>query len=215
MDRLGKHPSDITAVLVTHDHSDHINGVARLTRKYPMPVWMTPGTAASKTVSGLNNYQSISGYKPFEIGDLKVHPFPVPHDAREPSQFVFDNGEHRLGFLTDTGSITDHIVTTLNGCAALFLECNHDRKMLAEGPYPEVLKQRVGGRLGHLDNSQAAELLDRLDTCNLQHIIASHLSEKNNKPQKARAALAAALQCSQSWIQVADQLNGIGWRELA
>ena len=214
MGRLGRHPSELTAIVVTHEHSDHISGVARLTRKYSMPVWMTPGTADAPAASELKGFQPITGYGAFEIQDLQVCPFPVPHDAREPSQFVFSNGVHRLGFLTDTGSITDHIVNNLKGCGALFLECNHDRKMLADGPYPDTLKRRVGGRFGHLENRQAADLLSRLDTSQLQHVVASHLSEKNNKPQKARAALAEALGCSHDWIEVADQAHGLAWREL-
>ncbi len=214
MGRLGRHPSELTAIVVTHEHSDHISGVARLTRKYSMPVWMTPGTADAPAASELKGFQPITGYGAFEIQDLQVCPFPVPHDAREPSQFVFSNGVHRLGFLTDTGSITDHIVNNLKGCGALFLECNHDRKMLADGPYPDTLKRRVGGRFGHLDNRQAATLLRRLDTSQLQHVVASHLSEKNNNPQKARAALAEALGCSHDWIEVADQVHGLAWREL-
>ncbi|HEY9198037.1 MAG TPA: MBL fold metallo-hydrolase, partial [Gammaproteobacteria bacterium] len=127
---------------------------------------------------------------------------------------VFSDGAVRLGILTDTGSITAHIRQRLDRCDALLLECNHDTAMLADGPYPPSLKQRVGGRLGHLSNRQAAELLGMLDTSVLTHLVAAHLSDKNNRPELARAALAAALGCDSDWIGVADQAAGLDWRQV-
>jgi len=119
-----------------------------------------------------------------------------------------------LGVLTDVGSLTPHIVECLKGCDALVVECNHDPAMLAAGDYPPSLKERVGGRHGHLNNAQAAELLGCLETGKLQHVVAAHLSEKNNRPHLARRALAAVLRCETDWIAVADQEQGLAWREV-
>ena len=210
--RLGKAPTDIHAILVTHEHSDHIGGVAGFARRFGVPVWMTAGTSVMHSATDLPSLDWFDGHSSFSIDDLQITPFPVPHDAREPCQFVFSDGAVRLGVLTDTGSITAHIREQLNGCEALLLECNHDLVMLADGPYPPVLKRRVGGRLGHLSNRQAADLLNALDTTALRHLVAAHLSDKNNRPELARAALAGALGCESDWIGVADQAEGLGWR---
>ena len=158
--------------------------------------------------------QIFDSHAPFHIGDLEVHPFPVPHDAREPVQFVFGNGAQRLGVLTDTGVSTPHIEAMLSGCDALTLECNHDLDMLMNGPYVRQLKQRVSGRLGHLDNQSAAGLLGRLDNRRLQHLVAAHLSAQNNSPALARQALSAVLGCAPDWIGIADQATGFDWREI-
>ncbi len=141
----------------------------------------------------------------FAIGDLEVRPFPVPHDAREPVQFVVTDGAHRLGVLTDIGVITPCVEASLTGCDALVLECNHDLDLLAGSDYPPSLKQRIAGRFGHLHNEASAALLAALDTSRLQHVIAAHLSQQNNTPDKARAALAGALACAADWIGIADQ----------
>jgi phosphoribosyl 1,2-cyclic phosphodiesterase len=212
--RLGKNPEDIAALLVTHEHSDHIGGVAAFARRFGVPVWMTAGTSVMHADTDVPSLDWFSGHEAFAIGDLHVDPFPVPHDAREPCQFVFGDGAVRLGVLTDTGSITAHIREMLDGCAALLLECNHDAAMLAGGPYPPVLKRRVGGRLGHLSNAQAAGLLAALDTAALRHVVAAHLSDKNNRPELARAALATPLGCADDWIGIADQAQGLGWRQV-
>ena len=158
--------------------------------------------------------QLIDVHQPFVIRDIRVQAFPVPHDAREPCQFVFDDGKVRFGMLTDTGSCTAHIEARLSGCQALLLECNHDSTLLAEGPYPLALKQRVGGRFGHLSNGQAKRLLAALDTSGLRHIVAAHLSEQNNTADHARNALSEALACCPDEIDVADQRDGLGWREI-
>jgi len=149
-----------------------------------------------------------------DIGELQIHPFTVPHDAREPCQFAVQAGGRRLGMLTDTGRMTPHIVESLHACDALLLECNHDTAMLAGGPYSRSLQQRVGGPLGHLSNAQAADLLLRLDTSRLQHLVAAHLSDKNNQPDLARTALAAAMDCEPGWIGIADQDTGLDWRTI-
>jgi len=204
-------PSQIDAILVTHEHSDHINGVGAVARKHNIPVYMTRGTAAQEKHGILSQLRFIDVHDQFSIGDIDIQAYPVPHDAREPVQFVFSDGDLRLGILTDAGSPTTHIIESLNGCDALILECNHDVKMLANGPYPGHLKQRVGGDFGHLSNTQAANLLESLDTSSLQHIVAAHISDKNNTEDLACAALAGALGCAESEIILAEQEQGLQW----
>jgi phosphoribosyl 1,2-cyclic phosphodiesterase len=214
--RLGLKPEDISGIVVTHEHGDHIAGVARLARKYSLPVWLTHGTlrAQFKKLGDLPNVTEINPQSCFSIGDVQVQPYLVPHDAAEPVQYVFGEGTKRLGVLTDVGSSTPYIEQTLNGCAALVLECNHDAELLAQGDYPFSLKQRVGGRLGHLSNFDAAALLARLDNSRLQHIVAAHLSRKNNTPELAVQALSNSLGCADGWIGVATQDEGFAWREI-
>jgi phosphoribosyl 1,2-cyclic phosphodiesterase len=214
--RLGLAPGDVAAIVVTHEHGDHIGGVFRLASRYGIPVWMTHGTLnASAGRAEALRIEVFDSHAPFRIDDLQVLPFPVPHDAREPVQFVFSDGRLRLGVLTDIGEATPHVEAMLSGCDALVLECNHDARMLRDGDYPPALKQRIAGRYGHLENRAAARLLARLDTSRLQHIIAAHLSQQNNTVESARAALAAVLGCAAEWIGVADQDGGLDWRSLA
>lgn len=214
--RLGYAPADLAGVLVTHEHSDHIAGVFKFARRYELPVFLTHGTytAAPRGKTPLPECRLIDSHTSFSIADLEIHPFPVPHDAREPVQYVFSDGVHRLGVLTDVGSITSHIVDTLCCCDALVLECNHDRELLAASDYPASLKRRIAGRLGHLDNEAAASLLRQIDTSHLQHLLAAHLSEQNNRPALAVNALASVLSCTAEWIGVASQTSGFNWREL-
>jgi len=214
--RLGLAPDALNGIVVTHEHGDHVAGVARLARKYKLPVWLTHGTlrAQFKTLGGLSDVNEINPQVSFSIGDVQVQPYLVPHDAAEPVQYVFGEGAKRLGVLTDVGSSTPHIEQTLSGCAALVLECNHDAELLANGDYPYSLKQRVGGRFGHLNNADAGQLLARLDNSRLQHIVAAHLSRKNNTEQLAVRALSAALNCSEDWVGVATQEDGFAWREI-
>lgn len=213
--RLGLQPADLDAIVVTHEHDDHIRGVTSFARRFALPVWATHGTVrgARDGFRGVTVHQ-IDGYREFAIGGLHVQPFPVPHDAGEPAQFVFSDGQCRLGALTDVGCATPHIQSVLSGCDALALECNHDPGLLRNGPYPESLKRRVGGRFGHLSNEAAGELLASLDRTRLQHVVAVHLSLKNNTPALARAPLAAAMGCAADWIATADQFTGLDWRDV-
>jgi phosphoribosyl 1,2-cyclic phosphodiesterase len=206
---------DIDAVLLTHEHQDHIRGVGPLARRYKIPVWMTAGTnhqGRCGELPVLHLFSSHSGS--FRIGDIEVEPFPIPHDAREPVQFVLGSGADRLGILTDAGNWTPHILELLSSCNALFLECNHDDAMLANGPYPPALQRRVGGPLGHLSNRQAAEFLGRLDHGRLHHLVASHLSEKNNLPDLVREALTSVSPQIEERLAFAFQDRVSGWFDM-
>src|SRR5688572_1303019 len=215
--RFGLAPSDLAAVLVTHEHDDHAGGVARFARRYDLPVYLTYGTLVAFGTGGamMPRMSLIDSHAPFVIGDLEIHPYPVPHDAREPSQFVFSDGERRLGLLTDTGDSTPHIERMLSGLDALVLECNHDLELLLNGPYPPTLKRRISSRYGHLDNATAARLLCGIDCSRLQHFVAAHLSAQNNTPELARGAMSAALNCDPCWIGIASQAEGLAWRDIA
>jgi len=214
--RLGLAPADLDGIVVTHQHEDHAGGVARLAGRYDLPVWLTHGTqrALEQSLPRGLDLRLIDSHHRVAVGDLWLETFPVPHDAREPVQFVFSDGACRLGVLTDVGAPTVHIRERLSRCHALVLECNHDRRMLESGPYPPSLKRRVGGAFGHLANDAAAEILASLDNSLLRHVIAAHLSQKNNTPALARAALAATLACEEAWIGIADQDAGFDWRSL-
>jgi phosphoribosyl 1,2-cyclic phosphodiesterase len=213
--RLGVAPESIDAIVVTHEHSDHIGGVAAFATRFGTAVWLTFGTlsAVAERFAALPRVCGFDSHDAFAVGGIEVRPFPVPHDAREPVQFVLTDGKWRLGVLTDLGVSTAHVEASLSGCDALVLECNHDREMLANGDYPYPLKQRISGKFGHLDNDAAAELLSRIDSSRLKHLFAAHLSAQNNTRELAGAALAGALSCTQEWVGIADQHEGFGWRE--
>lgn len=208
-------PETVAAVLLTHEHGDHLGGAARAAARFGWRLYASHGTAraAGEALDGVA-VERFDSHTPFAIGALMIQPFPVPHDAREPTQFVFSDGAVRLGLVTDAGCVTPHMVRMLAGCEALVVECNHDREMLARGRYPPPLKKRIGGDYGHLSNDAAAQLLAAVAHDGLQHVVAAHLSEENNRPHLAAAALAGALGCGREWIGVADQRQGLPWREI-
>jgi len=215
--RLGLAPADIDAILVTHEHDDHGGCAFDFAAAHNVLVVLTHGTlralrAAGKMHDGVRTLFVRAGERA-AIGGMEVLPFTVPHDAAEPVQFVLSDGAARLGVVTDIGIGTRHVEQMLSGLDALVLECNYDREMLWSGAYPRWLKERIGGPFGHLDNRDAARLLAALERSRLKHIIGAHLSQQNNTPALARAALAAAIGCEPDWIGLATQDDGFDWRE--
>ena len=211
--RAGLSLRDIDAVIVTHEHSDHAGGVARFACKAGIPVYCSRGTARAAGLedSGVELHEICANTR-VELGPLAIDPYAVPHDACEPLQFVFTDGDRRAGLLTDAGDCSDSIVRALSRVHALLLECNHDEAMLHSGVYPYFLKTRIGGALGHLSNGQAAKILRKLDCSQLGWIAAAHLSKVNNTPFLAQLALSVALDCHAHDIAVADQDDGLAWR---
>lgn len=212
---LDVEPESLSAILVTHSHADHIKGVSLLAEKFNIPVFMTWGTCTSrahqKRPVSAPLLQVISPHEAFNVGGMTIEPVPVPHDCREPVQFLFHAKNTKLGILSDAGTVTPYMIRAYQNCDTLLLECNHDREMLRDGPYPAALKRRVAGDFGHLNNEQAASLLGNVMWDGLQHVVMTHLSQKNNHPEKARDALVAAIGCDHSWIKAANQDSGIDW----
>jgi len=217
--RRGCLPGDLDAVFVTHEHSDHVGGVLALHRRHGTPVWASQGTCTAAFAhagdSDVDVNVACHGER-IALGALQLLPFAVPHDAAEPLQLVCCAGDARLGVVTDLGEPNDAVALALQGCAALLLECNHDRAMLAQGSYPAWLKRRIGGARGHLANEQSAALLAACRHDGLRHVVAAHLSRHNNDPARALAALHSAAQiwCAPT-LHVADGDTGCGWIKVA
>jgi phosphoribosyl 1,2-cyclic phosphodiesterase len=208
--RLGIQPDQLRAVLVTHEHGDHCNGVRVLANRYGLPVYMTAGTARAKQLLEVESIITIDSHAPFAIDDICIQPVAVPHDAAEPVQYVFNWSGKRLGILTDIGAITPFVREHYSDCDALLLESNHCVDMLARSAYPPSLKLRVGGRFGHLSNAQAAGLLDEIETDRLQHLVIAHLSEKNNTLERVKESLADTLHNIRN-VLYACQEEGFDW----
>lgn len=214
--RLGMTPKDLAGIVVTHEHQDHVGGVFKFARRHHIPVWLSFGTyqAVRKDCDGVAIHLCRDGDR-LAIGDLELVPYTVPHDAREPIQYVAHDGRFRLGVLTDAGQSTPHVINALGGCDALMLECNHDRDMLARSAYPPSLRQRIGGAYGHLSNDTSADILGALDKSRLKTVIGAHLSQQNNTPELARASLCSALGADATEIMIACQEDGFEWIQLA
>ena len=206
--------ANITALLVTHEHGDHIGGVGVLSRRYGIPVYMSHGTHLSGRCDEV--YQSIcfDAGDSFQINDLTVQSVLVPHDARQPCQYVIENQGLKIGILTDLGSITPHVIESYGDCDHLLLEFNHDLELLRSGPYPPSLKRRVGGSLGHLNNQQAADFLKRVDHAGLASVLIAHVSEQNNSREHIEDALRADLGETFNKHRYMSQAEGYHWVQL-
>lgn len=213
--RLGMEPADLASIIVTHEHQDHVGGVFKFARRHRIPVWLSFGTwqVVRKDCDGVAVEFCRDG-EPLTIRDLELVPYTVPHDAREPVQYVVSNGRRKLGVLTDAGQSTPHLVQALGGCDALMLECNYDRQMLANSAYPPSLKQRIGGAYGHLSNDTTAQILGMLDKSRLNTLVGAHLSKQNNTPELARAALCSVVGEGVIEVMIACQEEGFCWVEM-
>lgn len=214
MRRLEFAPEELTGIVVTHEHQDHVGGVFKFARRHRVPVWLSRGTyQAVRSDSDGVDIRFCRDGDCISIGDLQLHPYTVPHDAREPVQYVASDGRTRLGVLTDAGQATPHLINALGGCHALVLECNHDRQMLANSAYPYSLRNRIGGAYGHLSNDASSGILAALDKSCLEIVIGAHLSRQNNTPELARTALCAALDAIPVEVRIACQEEGFDWIE--
>ncbi len=205
--RLQVSAGDITAILVSHEHSDHIAGVAALAHRYRLPVYASHGTL-SRAPEGFN-CQAFDGDVPFEVHGVTIDPVCVPHDSREPTQFIMRQDDVKIGVLSDLGSVTEHVVKQFSECTHLLLEANHDRTMLMQGNYPPALKRRVAADHGHLSNEQAAQLLQRVAHPGL-HVMIGHISEQNNDLGRVEAAFAGLSDIVASF-GIANQVDGFDW----
>jgi phosphoribosyl 1,2-cyclic phosphodiesterase len=189
MDRAGIDAGRIGALLVTHEHTDHIRGVDVLARKLEIPVYATEGTLADflearRTSAKPLAHHTCHDHEQFAVGDFEIEPFSTSHDAREPCGFIVSEAGIRIGYCTDTGIITPHMHDLLRNCDGIVLESNHCPDMLQNGPYPESLKRRIRSKRGHLSNPAAAACLRDFGK-DVPQVILAHLSEMNNTPEKA------------------------------
>lgn len=213
--RAGLQPDDLDAVFVTHEHGDHVGCALALSRRHGIPLWTSRGTWRAIGEPGFDaDVRFARDGEPVDVGSLRLLPYTVPHDAAEPLQLRCSDGARTLGVLTDAGSITPHLLDHLRDCQALLLECNHDAQMLARSPYPASVRARIGGPHGHLCNDTARRILGAVTHGGLRHVVAAHLSERNNTPALARQALAEACGAPPEDIVVADPSLGFGWLEL-
>ena len=207
-------PADLDGIFITHEHGDHIGCAPMLVARYGVPLWTSAGTAQYAAFAGLESARNlVRDGQVFAIGGLQLHPFTVPHDAREPLQLRCTDGDRVLGLMTDIGHVTGHALAALAGCHALVLESNHDGELLAQSRYPDFLKRRVGGQHGHLSNVQAAAALGALHHDRLNTVVAAHLSERNNRPELVSRAFAAVLGCGEADVLLAER-HGRGWLDV-
>lgn len=206
----GLDPAGLDAILVSHEHADHIKGVGVLSRRFGLEVHISEGTwqASGAVLGKVGRIRPFTCGRGFAIGDLTIHPFSISHDAEDPAGFTIGCKGAKVGVVTDLGIVTGVVRTHLAACDILILEANHDPRMLIDGPYPWPLKQRIRGRGGHLSNDDTALLLETLCHDRLAHVILAHLSEENNTPDKARQTVASVLNRSGTKIHVASQTAG-------
>lgn len=210
MARLGVRPGDLSAILVTHEHSDHASGVAALAHKYAVPIYASFGTlrATAWQMPG----EVFDSHQPFRIGAVTVSPVIVPHDAREPTQFTFEHDGVRLGVVSDLGHVTPFVCEQFSRCDGLLMESNYDMPMLLRGRYPESLKRRIASNLGHLSNEQAAAFLAEVAHPGLQ-VVVGHVSEQNNHPELLEATF-EPMRERVAELSFATQTDGADWTSI-
>jgi len=203
---------DLDAVFVSHEHADHAGGVAALLKRRRLPLLCSRGTRAAARLEAPDfDWRPLADGQVLDLGELRLAPFSVPHDAAEPLQLVASDGDRCFGLLTDIGAATPEVVRALDGLHALQLECNHDLELLMTGAYPAFLKRRIAADAGHLSNGQAAALLAAIDGSRLHTVVAAHLSRSNNRPLLAQQALRRST-CAR--VLVATQDAGLDWVEV-
>lgn len=203
----GLSPEKIDAIVVSHEHSDHVQGVGVLSRRYNLPVYMNSktGKAAEPVLGNLQDCRCFECGTPFRVKSLTLYPFSISHDAQDPAGFTISQNGTKVGIATDLGVATAMVKEHLKNCNLLIVEANHDPVMLLNGPYPWPLKQRIKSRSGHLSNIDTKILLQELKHDCLEHVILAHLSETNNTPQKALNAVEPAIGDCKIRLTVATQ----------
>ncbi|WP_028294184.1 MBL fold metallo-hydrolase [Oceanobacter kriegii] len=204
----------LEGLLVTHEHSDHAKGAMAVCELFDIPLYCSAGTAIHMKWTDHRLWNRLNCGDQVDLAGMKVGAITVPHDAREPLQFVVEGGNRKLGVLSDLGSLTRRIVDAYQGCHGLQLEANHDPDMLKVGPYPPSLQKRVAGPYGHLSNAQCAELIGQIHWSGVQHITAGHISEKNNHPELVFGELSKVLGHLAEQVEILAQDDISGWREL-
>jgi len=218
IDRLEKYqinPNEINAILLTHEHEDHIKGAFSLANKFQIPIYLSHGTyqmSHKKINDGYKiKFEIINNFDSFMIDGISVSPMPVPHDAREPLQYRFDCMDKSVAIMTDLGKITKHVAQKLLKINLLVLEFNHDEEMLNDSDYPASLKKRINGQYGHLENKESSKLLSSISHPELSWVIAAHLSEKNNKIELVKQMIFEIVDKHNSNVAVIDQDLGLEW----
>jgi phosphoribosyl 1,2-cyclic phosphodiesterase len=209
LDAVGIAPESVRFLLLSHEHHDHARGAERFSVRHKVAVCCEPATLEAMNLSPIHlaAWRPLTSARPEDLDGVRVEAFPVPHDAAAPVGFVLEGEGIRVGLVTDIGHATTLVVERLKGCHVLVVESNHDDRMLMSGPYPWALKQRVGGRMGHLSNDEASQLLARVSDDRCRAVVLAHLSEKNNTPALARAAASRALAdvgCKRLEMRVAE-----------
>jgi len=193
----GKSPSELSGIVVSHEHTDHIRGIGPLSRRFKIPVYVTERTymAAEETIKSVPSLKCIDPDTPFEIGTLWFSPFLISHDAVEPLGFSLTDGTLKVGIATDLGVVTHLVRENMRGIHIAIVESNHDPDMLIEGPYTWELKQRIRGRKGHLSNPNASQFVETIFHPDLERVVLAHLSETNNTPETAMHCLLEKMGC--------------------
>ncbi len=207
MQSRGLDPKNLDAILVSHEHNDHIQSVGVLARRFDLPVYINRKTAeaGSAKIGIIRHLCSFACGTAFNIDQFRIHPFSISHDAVDPAGFAISIKEKKIGIATDLGIATAMVKEHLKQCTALILEANHDPQMLINGPYPWHLKQRIKGRSGHLSNVDSRHLLQEVRHDGLRQVILAHLSENNNTREKAKSEVGPALHGSNVRLTVSSQ----------
>jgi phosphoribosyl 1,2-cyclic phosphodiesterase len=215
--QIERSPETLDGVLISHEHSDHIQGVGALARRYKLPVYANPATwrRAQHIVGLVDDLREFRTGTSFVLKDLVVDPFSLPHDADDPVAFRLSWHRRTMAIVTDLGYASQLVRERIRGCHLLVLEANHDDAMLRAGPYPWPLKQRIGGKSGHLSNLQSSQLLRDILHDELEHVVLAHLSEINNLPDLARLTAQEILGSRGTRLYVASQREVSAWFLLA